>query len=164
MKDLAIQLALQTSNCFLGVGGPNQIAILQNGRVVSVEQGTYPPQRKLSLPNLIVMNAGLYEGDRIGYFDGSTELAGGRLFTNGQFLGSTVGLDNNYFSGDVFVGSGLIYDGAEAFYFGKSNTVMQCVLQIGPHAKYGDKNVQHLLDDYSWLRIEDKRPKTEPAK
>jgi hypothetical protein len=64
------------------------------------------------------MNASSYEGIPIGYFGDPARSAMGLLFTNSQFLGAKVGLDTNYFSGDIFRESTLVYDGSEAFISG----------------------------------------------
>jgi hypothetical protein len=158
MKDLAVQLALQTAKKERGVGGPNQIAILQKGPVVSIDQGTYPPPPKM-LFDFALWVSSLYEFDVTGFFNSESKLPNIKTSTgdNGLFVKCLfsrvrVDVDSNYFSGDVFITSIFTYDGIQAMHFG-GNVIKNCILIIGPYDKRSSKQVKHLVNDFSWLQV-----------
>jgi hypothetical protein len=164
MKDLAVQLALQTSKKERGVGGANQVAILQKGRVVSVEQATYPIPPKLLLDFVFTLSS-LYEYQVGPFFNSDSPFPSvgavtrNQLFVKCFFSGVRINLDNNYFSGDLLHNSIVVYDGSEAMHFGK-NDVRNCILVIGPHAKRDTERVKHLVHDFTWLQVVYQEPKT----
>jgi 20S proteasome alpha/beta subunit len=165
MRDLAVQLAFQTHMRKPGVGGDNQVAILQKGRVISVDQAAYPPPRKLVL-DFKLMVSSLYENETSGYFSSNSDfpsviaVTGSQvLFLKSLFSGVRIDLDNNYLSGNLLSHSIVVYDGSEAMHFG-NNDVRNCILVIGPHTKLDSERVKHLVHDFSWLQVVHQEPKT----
>lgn len=147
MKDLAITLARYTAKSYPSVGGANQIAILEHGRVTNIEQQAFPePPRVLHGFNLMVDSS----------FSGPNSLEIGpratMLIVRTTFDNDRRKLDGHYYFADTFKDSILAYDGGP-LYFDKSNQVVNCVLVIGPHAKNRNETAKHLTDDFAWVRI-----------
>lgn len=158
MKELAVQLALQTSKKERGVGDANQIAILQKGRVVSVEQATYPTFPKPIL-DFTLINSSDFESDATGLVSIESKLPAvtrkmdvSVLYVKSLFARVRVDVDNNYFSGDTFYYSIVVYDGRDPMSFG-SNKVMNSFLIIGPRGKRDSERVKHLVHDFPWLQV-----------
>jgi len=165
MKDLAVRLTLETSKKDPAVGGANQVAILEQGRVVSVDQATYPPASKMLL-DFKLSHSSVYEFDETGPWDSESrfpsvksQMGTNILFVKCLFRRVRVDIDNNYFSGDVIVDSQVVYDGSEAMQFG-SSTVRNCILIIGPHARQDSERVKHLIHDFCWRQVVYRAPKT----
>ena len=119
MKDLAVQLALQTSKKERGVGDANQVAILQKGRVVSVEQATYPTAPK-PIFDFTLMNSSDFESDATGFFNSESNFSSvtkkmdvSVVYVKCLFALVRIDVDNNYFSGDTFSQSIVAYDGGD---------------------------------------------------
>jgi 20S proteasome alpha/beta subunit len=146
MKRLAIALARHTAERDQGVGGDNQIATLENGRVTRVQQALFPEQQP-------AMQFGMLVGVACAQSN-SCATGEGILFIKGKFddVKQTV-LDDNYFFSNEFVRSGIMYDGGMTR-FDKTNKVGPgCTLFLGPHADRHPDILKHLRDDFSWKEI-----------
>ncbi len=67
MSGFAEQLELQTHLKHPGIGGANQVAVLRNGHVISVEQGVYP-QEPRPLFDFTLFSNSSYASDETGTF------------------------------------------------------------------------------------------------
>jgi hypothetical protein len=145
MTQLVKRLAFYTAKRYPSVGGANQIAVLQGGRIVKIEQQAFPEPPKALHYALLVNNE--YSGEV-----GMT-LPGPILFVRCNWTAMrSVALDGGYFIGNIFTRSVLTYDGGGGN-LGSANQVDNSVLIIGPHAKQNDATVRHLVNDFHWLRV-----------
>lgn len=148
MEELASSLARHTANAYPSVGGPNQIAILQHGRVISVDQPAFPDSPKA------LLRYNLFVGDD--FLGDSFSIGGTALFVTTMFSQGHLRLDGDYFFAGTFTQTTITYDGG-FMYFDPTNKVDDCVLIIGPHAKRQSKTVRDLTRGFTWSRIVDER-------
>jgi hypothetical protein len=145
MQALAKDLALYSAKRHPEVGGANQVAVLENGRIASLAQQPFPepPQN---------LHFGLFENFGVSG-DHAASIGGSMLCVRCNFGHLHWNLDGNYFLTTNFTDTILTYDGGLT-YFDKTNQVVHSVLVIGPHARLHTPTVQHLIRDFSWVRIE----------
>ncbi len=156
MEEIAIKLAYYTSKAYPSVGGANQIAILQNGRILKIDQRAFPDPPKL-LNNFSLLVGVRIEGlNTLAIDKGAT----GR-FVRCSFGGTERSLHGDFFFANDFRDTVLKYDGG-LIYFGKSNTVSNSVLVIGKHANRHDPRVIRLTNDFSWLQVVYQQPRLQP--
>jgi hypothetical protein len=144
-QELAIELAGETHKLHPEVGGPNQIAWLQGGRVSNVVQQSFA-KPKPPLPFKFMKNFGA-EGD------GTIGDLSPLLCVECNFKKMHIGLGGNYFVGTTFEDVVLVYDRGQAV-LDKDNKLVRCVLKLGPHADITSPLVQHLIHGFQWLRID----------
>jgi 20S proteasome alpha/beta subunit len=145
MRDLAIELAAETHKSHAEVGGPNQIAVLQNGRISGIVQPSLPkPKAPLAFGLMQKFGA---DGD------GAIGNLAPMLCIECSFKNLHLELDRNYFVGTTFENAVLIYDGGQTVLDQGSNLV-GCVLKLGPHADVTSPLAQLLIHGFKWLRID----------
>jgi hypothetical protein len=155
MVDLAKRLAYYTSQLYPEVGGPNQIAILQKRHSLSIEQQKFPePPRPLFKFALAVNSHFTFSS--VAWAKGVPV-----VFVRCSWIGMQRELDGNYFIGNDFKNSFLLYDGG-IVNLGDTNRVIDSVLVIGPHVKPDDETVRRLAKAFSWSRIVRAEPNTTP--
>ena len=155
MKALASRLAELTAEKRPSVGGESQIAVLQDGRVLTLDQPAFAALPKALVDFDFVVDS----------FIGGTDppmvppmSEGTVVFPPGVrllFLRTTFDhvqrrLDGNYFFHDSFNNCILRYDGGP-FYFDKNNQVVQTSLFLGPNVKIDQPQVQELLHSFQWF-------------
>jgi hypothetical protein len=114
----------------------NQVAVLQQGHIVSIEQQAFPEPPKTLFAFALMVSSG---------FEGTNSFVMAKGIT-GLFVRCSFGrlkreLDGHYFIASEFRDSVLTYDGG-VVYFDKANKVTNSRLVIGPHAKRDDKTVR----------------------
>jgi hypothetical protein len=146
MTQLASKLAWYTAQKLPSVGGPDQIAVLSGGHIVSIKQQVFPDPGKPPF-RFVVVEDGRYGG-------GSRLLSSGaqELFIRNFFTGGQVKLDGQYFYANSFVATDLVYDGGP-IYFDKSNQVAECRLVLGQHVEPDDETVRNLTHDFQWAKV-----------
>jgi 20S proteasome alpha/beta subunit len=156
MVELAKRLAYYTSQVHPEVGGPDQIATLENSHSVSIEQPVFPEPPKM------LFNFALAVKSEFSY--SSIAVAKGLSFVcvRCSWTGMQRGLDGNYFIENDFTKSFLFYDGG-AVNLGDTNTVVDSVLVIGAHVKPDDETLRRLSKAFHWSRILRVAAKTTPA-
>jgi len=146
MKRLAVALARHTAVNNPTVGGADQIAILQNGRIASFQQQPFP-QRAPAVP-IAIFSSNTLRGGAV-QFDDPKPLG---LFVDNRFEGLQQPLDGAFFSGNEFVNSQLRYDGGWTV-FDSRNRLRECVLIVGANALRGSQTVRHLAGDFVWKQV-----------
>jgi 20S proteasome alpha/beta subunit len=145
MVQLAKRLAYYTAERYPSVGGANQIAVIQGGRIAKFEQQAFAEPPK-GLHYALVVNVEYDDG-----FD--DDLPPPVLFVRCKWTRMrSLTLDGRYFIGNVFTHSILTYDGGGGD-LGQTNEVNNSGLVIGPDAKQDDEIVRHLAKDFHWLRV-----------
>lgn len=144
LRSLASSLARHTAMRSETVGGDDQIAILENQRVASVLQASFPERPP-------VAHFPLFVGVGLKGF-GEAIHGSGALVIKGTFDQTAQLLDGNFFYGNYFVDTHIMYDGGSAR-FDSTNQVKDCVLVLGDHANNNQLLVRHLLDDFGWKRV-----------
>jgi len=136
------------------VGGSNQVAILRNGSVNKIEQGTlgFEPRRLNMKPFGISMGLTLSNGGRPDIILSLVQPGLIGLYLKMQFVGSVV-LDNGYYFEDDFRNGTLYYSGG-VLAFDRSNRITNCILKLGPHVDRKSPDVQKLLTEFSWNAVE----------
>jgi 20S proteasome alpha/beta subunit len=152
MKMLAIELARQTAkHPGVGVGGPNQVALLRNGEVASLEQQPFPQAR--GILHFVMFENGDFGQNALNE-DHPPMLCVACSFNK---MRRWV-LDGNYFVSSSFTDSVLAYDGGP-LYFDPANEVANSVLVLGVHAKPHSQPARDLINKFHWAQIEyTKRP------
>jgi hypothetical protein len=156
MVELAKRLKFYTSQVHREVGGPEQVAIFQKQQAVSVEQQKFPEPPKPPFGFSLIVAS---------YFSGANAI----VFAKGvsvvcvrcSWTGTKRELDGQYFVGNDFTDSVLIYDGG-VLNFGDTNTVTNSTLILGPHVKRGDETARRLAKAFKWSRILQAVEKTSP--
>lgn len=152
MTDLATDLATRTAKREPAVGGPNQIAILSNGHVVSVDQPKFPDTQTKSTPFGLMRQVG-FSGE------GSFRRQGAVICTDCKFEDMHFTLDESYIIATSFTNAVLTYDGGP-MYFDKTNRVQNCVLVLGPNAKFPTIVVRDLIANFPWSKVSKAPPST----
>lgn len=152
MKRLAIALARHTSVNNPTVGGADQIAILQNGRITSFQQQAFREQPS-AVPLMIIASSTMTGGTGI-YYDGPTPT---QLFIDDRFVRARQPLDGSFFTGNEFVDCQLRYDGGWTRFDSKNRT-RDSVLIVGPHATRDSETVRHLVGDFVWKQVVFEKP------
>jgi 20S proteasome alpha/beta subunit len=127
LAELAKRLKVYSGLAHREVGGPDQIAILQNGKISSFTQPPFPdspPVRKFSL----VVASSFRRSSLL--FRGNTATIFVRCFWNQM----VVPIDGNFFSGSVFMDSLLTYNGGP-LHFDITNKVIDSDLLVGLNVK-----------------------------
>ncbi|MGA8214319.1 MAG: hypothetical protein WB799_12055 [Candidatus Sulfotelmatobacter sp.] len=157
MKALAISLKQQTADQYNEVGGPNQIAILTDGRIQgSIEQPPgLPPVTVSSFKFEILTTLGAIYIDRPGEdpprpFGFVTDRF--TLFFRDQFIGVRQELDDAYFGHNEFKNCLLIYRGGKTT-LDKSNQISNCDLEIAAGVSRDSPTVKQLLSDFTWRTV-----------
>jgi 20S proteasome alpha/beta subunit len=148
MKALAADLAVYTAKRHPEVGGADQVAVLQGGRLASLDLG----QQRFPDATQPILHFGLLE-DFGAIGDHAISIGGSILCARCDFSQLHWNLDGDYFVTSTFTDDVLKYDGGPT-YFDKTNQVIRSVLVIGPHAKLRTPTVQHLIKDFNWARVE----------
>ena len=118
MRTLAVRLAAYTANEQPGVGGPNQIAVLEHTRLASLELPNFPRTNNLSLPRFVgVVDSLLIESQQVSPPSFSSAFFGNVpiLYLQNTFKNEIERLDGNYFFHNVFAGCVLRYEGDSPF-------------------------------------------------
>lgn len=153
MKELGISLKEQTAHAYREVGGPNQIAVLYNGRVQSVERPDFPLVATTHIRFDIVPGS---------YFSGTGPRSIAALvyvppphltlFFKNSISHATQPLDYGYFSGNRFEDCWLRYREG-TLRFDSSNEVINSDLIIGPALDRSSPTVKHLVKDFKWRHV-----------
>jgi 20S proteasome alpha/beta subunit len=155
MKALASRLAEYTAQKYPSVGGDNQVAVLQDGRVLNVEQPAFPsPPKSLVSFSIVVDSSMSASGPPMSppMSEGPILFPSGMtlLFLRTRFNHVRRKLDGNYFFDNRFNDCILQYNGGP-FYFDKNNQVTHTALFLGPDAKIDEPRVQELLHNFQWF-------------
>ncbi len=145
MTDLAIDLAARTAKREAQVGGPNQIAILSEGRVVSVDQPKFPDTQTKSTPFGLMRRVG-FSGE------GIFRRSGAVICTDCTFEEMHFALDDSYFVATTFTNAVLTYDGGP-MYFDRNNRVQNCLLILGPNVEFPKLLVRDLVVNFPWSKV-----------
>jgi hypothetical protein len=156
MKAFAIILKQHTADIDEQVGGPNQIAVLSAGHVQPLEQPSFAPILlagfRFQIFAMETVDRGLSRSKSLMYGISASPQSFGLYFKN-SFTGVRQDLDSSYYSGNVFKECLLSYDGGR-LEFEKSNQVIDSDLLIGPNARRDSPEVQRLLKDFRWRKVE----------
>jgi hypothetical protein len=167
MKTLASQLAKRTSEKYKCVGGEDQVAVLQQGRIVSFEQPTFPqlPQSLVSFSLVVDTHIPGTDPPMVpAMSDGAIKFPPGQalLFRRTRFDHVFRQLDGNYFFDCSFVnGCTVRYEGGP-FYFDSGNQVDRASLQLGHNVK-DDPQVQQMCANFNWFGISILAPADGPS-
>jgi hypothetical protein len=157
MRALAARLAAYTAKVQPAVGGENQIAILEHGRLVSLQQqANFPSPPTTPLVRFDLMVDSTFGSPN--YSKDSMPSGGSVIFVTKDpllFLHNTFNheyrtLDGNYFFDNTFNDCILQYDGDRPFYFDKNNRVQETALFLGPKVKLDDPHVIELRRNFEW--------------
>ncbi|SRR6266852_1971585 len=146
MVELAKRLAYFTSLVHPQVGGLNQIAVFQRQRSTKIDQQKFPDPPKPLVNFSLVVNS-KFSYSSIAFAKGVPV-----LFVRCSWAGMQRELDGNYFIGNDFTNSALIYDGG-VVNLGDTNRVTNSVLIVGPHASPGDETVRRLMKAFAWSQV-----------
>jgi 20S proteasome alpha/beta subunit len=151
MVELAKRLAHYSSNAHREVGRPNQVAIIKESGVISIEQPFFPElPRSLFTFSLIVNSHFNYSGVTFAH--------GWRAVFRCSWVGMQHELDGHYYIGNQFRDSVLMYDGGDVN-LGDTNEVTGSVLLLGPHAILENEIVRRLTATFSSLQVAYAKPK-----
>ena len=149
MKKLAIALARYTADISPTVGGDNQVAILERGKITSFQQAPFPEQQPMRWFNMVT-----------GDFSHSNSAVDGDsivvIKSTFNEIKQTV-LDHNFFFSNDFVNSQIMYDGGPTR-FDNTNQVKDCTLVLGPHANRDPEFLHHLTTDFKWKDVKHMQP------
>lgn len=143
MKKIASTLASQTARSYPGVGGANQVAVLQKGHITDIEQASFPEPPKKP-PMFMIYMADTSPGT--GPF---ASIGVPTLYLANRFEKGQIQLDGLYFSRNDFVSNVFLYDGGFT-YLDETNHFEGCRLLLGPHAKLDSRTVRRLVDGFEW--------------
>lgn len=146
MVILAKRLAFYTSKVHPEVGGPDQVAVLEKGSAVRIEQPAFADPPPSILHFSLTVNSS-FRHSSIVWARGAAA-----IFVRCNWDGMQHELDEHYFVDNVFTNSVLIYDGGVTS-LGETNRVVNSVLVVGPHVKPDDQNVRGLIKAFSWSRV-----------
>jgi len=145
LKDLAFAIMDRTSSTYREVGGPRQIAVVEPGKPISLDGPQFPDQ--LPLPRFTLVSG----GEVVGLGEGIGEFIGGPPPTapsapwwlapwppafcvvKCRVSRTSQRLDDIYFFENQFTDCVLRYDGGPTR-FDRSNRLVNCKLELGPHA------------------------------
>jgi hypothetical protein len=147
MVALAKRLSFYTSQIHQGVGGPDQIAILTKQQAVKIDQQKFPDPPKTLSPFTLFVDS-FFSGKNAIVFGKGVRLVCVRCSWND----SQRELDGNYFIGNEFTNSVVLYDGG-AGSLGKTNRVTDTFLVLGPHADKDSASVRKLISDFKWKGV-----------
>ncbi len=145
MKQLAKFIVHRTANRHPSVGGEMQIAVLQGGGIVGVEQRNFAPA-----PTPLHFN--LFTG---GHLEGHAISVSGAMFLwiRNQFINNpALSIDGQYFFENEIVHCRVLYDGGFAR-LDPTNRIRDSVLVIGQHADSKSEFVQRLVHDFPWREV-----------
>lgn len=158
MVSIARRLAYYTSRAHHEVGGPNQLAVLENGRPIVLEQPPLPPAPKPAIRFALMVdvaftNGGvmLERGSTVVFIRCSwngrqreTPLDDASLWIQKLYVTREVmQLDGNYFFGNHFTNYVLTYDGGPVT-FDSNNRVERSMLFLGNNTKLDSENMVQL--------------------
>jgi len=156
MTALAISLKQHTAERHPEVGGPNQIAVLDKGRVQPIEQPHFPAISAVGFKFQIFsgMNLSGYLKDpgKAAAFYGALAPGCFPLYFRNSFAGVRQELGDAYYSGNVFTESVLSYRGGRV-QFERSNQVVDSDLLIGSKIRRDSPEVKQLLRDFKWRSV-----------
>jgi hypothetical protein len=156
MTKLAERLAYYTSRVDWRVGGENQIAVLQNGHVLSVKQQSFPaPPRPLVNFRLIVnwLSENNVRNAWPESFDGVSVVC-----VRCQWNNEAEEIDGYYLTGSAFTNCRLRYDEGPVD-LGDSR-IVNTELVVGRHAKLDSESAQHLIRDFNWASVSYEQPRS----
>ena len=145
MKQLAKFIVHRTANRHPSVGGEIQIAVLQGGRIVGIEQRIFA-----QAPTPLHFN--LSTGS---HFEGHAISVSNSVFLwiRNQFIDDpALSIDGHYFFENQIVRCRVLYDGGFAR-LDPSNRIRDSVLVIGQHADSKSDFVQRLVHDFPWREV-----------
>jgi 20S proteasome alpha/beta subunit len=154
MKALAISLKQHTADRDPEVGGPNQIAVLANGSVQSIQQPALPPIEFSGYSFAIISAV------RFGPSGGQGRPTGGaivaprlfQLYFRDEFIHVLQEIDNSYYGGSVFRDCILTYSGGKV-QFPASNQIIDSDLEIATGVSRDSPEVKQLLHDFKWRTV-----------
>ena len=165
MKAFAISLKQLTAEHDREVGGPNQIAVVANGEVKSVEQPSFPAISLTHFKFRIVTTMEIDNGSsnclscKPGRPTGIGVVVNGlfAVFYSNRFIHVLQPIDDAYWNHNEFRDCVLIYNGGSKTLFAKANKVIDSDLEIGPGVPKGSPVLKQLLEDFRWRSVDDKR-------
>lgn len=154
MKALAISLKQRTADQYPQVGGPNQIAVLTNGRVLQpVDQPPFPPITPSEFTFRIISGQKVDGGDpRKPILYGIVMNGYVGLYFKNEFIHVKQELDNTYYGANTFRDCILTYRGGKTR-FEKSNEVVDSDLEIAAGVSRDSQEVKQLLHDFKWRAV-----------
>jgi hypothetical protein len=155
MTKLAERLAYYTSKIHREVGGENQVAVLQDGHLLSVKQESYPDLPRPLVNFQLVVN--WYSKDNVRnawpQFSGVSVVC-----VRCQWTDEAHEIDGYYFIGSIITNCRLRYDEGPVN-LGDS-TVVNTELVVGRHAKLDSEIVRRLLADH-WSSVSYEQPRSD---
>lgn len=147
LKELALFLSHETAIGNPTVGGEDQIAVLSDRKVQSVQQPTFAQPIAGSTFSLAVDTGDIGgEGELI-------TMPGMILIHSTVQNKARYPLDGKSFFRSEFLDSRLHYDGG-LLRLDSSNSISRCVLVLGPNAKNNPQRVADLRRRFQWVRVE----------
>jgi hypothetical protein len=167
MKALAVSLKQHTARKYAEVGGPNQIAILANGKVQSFKgPDGLPPVPvtgfKFEVVSGVRMTGHPEDPIKREGTNGVVVMGCSAIYFNNSFTGVHQEVGEGFYSKNTFNKSLISYSGGPVN-FGKSNEVNESDLRIGPKVPKDSAEVKHLLDDFKWKSVEFQQVETKPT-
>jgi hypothetical protein len=166
MRALASRLAEYTAKERPTVGGEDQIAELNDGRISHLKHPPFGESRKALVGFSLVVETYIGGTDPPmvpAMSEGAIVFPPGKtlLFVRTAFDHVLRRLDGNYFFQDTFKNCSLRYDGGP-FHFDSENQVRTTSLVLGPKVDRADQAVQDLLNNFQWNGVSILQP-AEPA-
>jgi 20S proteasome alpha/beta subunit len=143
MESLARFLARKTGSVRAGVGGPEQMAVLESGTIKRLELPAFPPSKpRSSVPFLII-----WEEIIDGNVGPPISAVGSRtlLFINNTVRREEVILDDGYFFGNAFSDCSLRYNNGRMKFVDGGNDVRNSALVLGPKIDRNSPELKRLL-------------------
>jgi hypothetical protein len=154
MQALAVALKEETAKQDNEVGGPNQIAVLRNHKVQSLEQPQFPA---VVLPPYEFRIFSTFTFDESGAQDKRRRQAigfdGFAVMVVNTFIHVNQPLDNAYFANNTFRDCALYYGGGRLLFM-DSNTITDTDLFLSPTASRDSSVVQDLLKNFKWKSVQ----------
>jgi hypothetical protein len=146
LRSLAVDLRDRTAHAYpQNVGGQNQIAVLADGRIQSLDQLSFRDTPRA------IAGFGLLE--QVGFDgEGSWARSGAVVCVACSIGHMRFAFDESYLLRSVFTKAILTYDGGPT-YVDESNRFDDCVLVLGPNAKFPSLLVHDLVVNFPWSRV-----------
>jgi hypothetical protein len=157
MRDLAISLKQRTADRHSEVGGPNQVAVLMDGRIQGpIDQPSFPavPISGFKFEIVANMNAdgNLAAGDPKVYKYGVVVSGLFTLYFRNQFIHVRQLIGDAYYANNSFRDCILMYSGGET-HLEKSNLVADSDLEVASGVPRDSRVVKQLLHDFKWRSV-----------
>jgi hypothetical protein len=156
MKGFAASLARITAARYPGVGGPNQVAVLQRGGITEFAQPIFPPEIPRAV-GLDIAADNIFVEQEIGPSQSRTS-----LYIHNSFSDCTVLLDGSYFAANDFKHSQVVYRGGHTI-FAPNQDVSTSTLIFAKSADQGSETASNLIHHFHWASVTTEETPESPA-